>query len=323
VYYNILNILGDRMRANPGTVITLSGASAQGPQDGKALAEAVKKYLVTVFDINGSRITTQGRTKPAIPSEQPGATKELTPLRAEDRRVDIESASAALLMEAGGGMMKPVQIMATQENPLDSHVIFKVGGEGNPAKPWTLDIAGERGAPQHYGPFKRNRESIPAKTILGNRSEGTFKVTMRTETKEGSAVTKDTVIHLVSQKEVIEKGFRYSIQFNFDKAETLSSYDKFLTDMVASRIADGSTVIIHGHTDITGEEDHNHTLSNGRALQVQKTLKSALAKAGRKNVKFETFAFGEDPTQSPFENKLPEERFYNRTVIIDIIPLKK
>jgi outer membrane protein OmpA-like peptidoglycan-associated protein len=322
VYYNLLNILGDRMRAHPGSSITLSGASAQGPQEGKAMAEAVKKYLVTAFGISGSRITTQGRTKPAVPSEQPGATKELTPLRAEDRRVDIESASAALLMEAGGGMMKPVQITATQANPLDSHVIFKVGGEENPAKPWTLDIAGEKGAPQHYGPFKRNRESIAAKTILGNRPEGTFKVTMRTETKAGLPVTKETVIHLVSQKEVIEKGFRYSIQFNFDDAETLSSYDRFLTDMVSPQITDGSTVIIHGHTDITGDEEHNHNLSNNRALQVQKTLKSALAKAGRKNVTFETFAFGEDLEQSPFDNNLPEERFYNRTVIIDIIPGK-
>jgi hypothetical protein len=28
--------------------------------------------------------------------------------------------------------------------------------------------------------------------------------------------------------------------------------------------------------------------------------------------------YGEDSNRSPFNNKFPEERFYNRTVIIDI-----
>jgi len=45
-----------------------------------------------------------------------------------------------------------------------------------------------------------------------------------------------------------------------------------------------------------------------------------LTKAGRKDVKFEVISFGEDTQASPFNNTFPEERFYNRTVIIDIIP---
>ncbi len=44
--------------------------------------------------------------------------------------------------------------------------------------------------------------------------------------------------------------------------------------------------------------------------------------AGKKGIKFEIFGFGEDAGMAPFENNLPEERFYNRTVIIDIIPAK-
>jgi hypothetical protein len=37
-------------------------------------------------------------------------------------------------------------------------------------------------------------------------------------------------------------------------------------------------------------------------------------------VKFELNGFGENENESPFENKTPEERSYNRTVIIDIVP---
>ena len=63
VYYNVLNILGDRMIKNPSTTITLVGSSEQGPKDGKGMAESVKFYLVNTFGINSSRITTKGQSK--------------------------------------------------------------------------------------------------------------------------------------------------------------------------------------------------------------------------------------------------------------------
>lgn len=322
VYHNILNILGDRMRANPGAAIALSGASANGPQEGKLFAEAIKQYMVSVFGINASRISTNGRTKPLIPSEQPGGTKELVLLREGDRRVDITSASPELLMEVGGGMMKPVQILATQIDPLDSHVIFNVDGANAVLKSWTLDLTDEKGTVQHYGPFTRDQESMTGASILGNNKSGSYKVIMLGETKNGLSVRKESTVSLVRQDETTEKGFRYSILFDFDKSNSISSYDKFLSDVVSPLITSGSTVIVHGHTDIIGEEDYNHKLSHSRAMETQKIIQRALTTAGKSNVTFETFGFGEDSNRTPFENKLPEERFYNRTVIIDIIPGK-
>lgn len=93
VYYNVINILGDRMVKNPATTITLVGSSEKGPDDGIIMAESIKTYLVDVFEINRDRITTKGQFKPNIPSEQPGGTKELELLREGDRRVSIESNS--------------------------------------------------------------------------------------------------------------------------------------------------------------------------------------------------------------------------------------
>ena len=49
-------------------------------------------------------------------------------------------------------------------------------------------------------------------------------------------------------------------------------------------------------------------------------LEKAVAKLAVKDVKYN--GFGEDKNVAPFDNKLPEGRFYNRTVIIDIIPDK-
>ena len=86
VYYNVINILGDRLGKNPTATVRLTGASMEGQEDGKAMAESVKRYLVSIVGIEATRITTEGRVKPRIPSEQPGGTKELDLLREGDRR---------------------------------------------------------------------------------------------------------------------------------------------------------------------------------------------------------------------------------------------
>jgi outer membrane protein OmpA-like peptidoglycan-associated protein len=322
IYHNILNILGDRLRSNPGTVISLTGASGNGPQEGRMLAEAVKGYLVTVFGIEGSRIGILGRTKPVIPSEQAGGTKELLLLRAGDRRVDITSASPQLLMEVGGDLMKPVQIIATQADPLDSRIVLNVDSAQQLLKSWSIDVTDEEGTAQHYGPFTRNQESISGASVLGSNAGGDYKVVMTGESRKGLPVRKESVLHLMRQEETTGKNSRYSILYEFDKSNSIASYDKFLTDVVSASITDGSMVMIHGHTDIIGEEGHNLKLSKERANDVQRILQSALVKAGKNNVKFEVTGFGEDVGNAPFENSIPEERFYNRTVIIDIIPVK-
>jgi outer membrane protein OmpA-like peptidoglycan-associated protein len=322
MYHNILNVLGDRMRSNPGATISLDGASKKGPEDGKALAESVKQYLVVDFGISSSRIATRGRNKPQPPSEQRGSTKNLELLRAEDRRVDIESSSPELLLEVGGGMMKPVQYNATPVDPLDSHVIFSVDSAKELLKLWSIEVTDSKGTVQHYGPFSSDKESVSGKSILGDSPGGDYKIVLVAERKNGTTVRKESTVHLLRQDDAISKGLSYSIVFDFDKAKTIDSYEKFLTDIVSPLISNGSTVIIHGHTDIIGDDDYNQKLSVGRAQQTQTIIERALGKSATADVKFETYGFGEDPSHSPFENNLPEERFYNRTVIIDIIPAK-
>ena len=55
-------------------------------------------------------------------------------------------------------------------------------------------------------------------------------------------------------------------------------------------------------------------------LKTAEFVANSLKKAGRSDVIFQVHGYGEDTSVAPFENKLPEGRFYNRTVIIDIIP---
>ncbi len=321
VYYNIINILGDRLGKNPNATITLVGSSEKGPDDGRLMAESVKQYLVDVFGINPARINIQGREKPKLPSEQPGGNKELDLLREGDRRVSIESNSADLLMEFQSGpdaALKSIEIIRMEES-IDSNITFNVAGANEAFTSWSLEVKDEKGKVQNFGPFTGEKVSIPVRDLLGSRSEGDYKIKMVGKTLKGKIVKKETPVHLVAwTSPKIEEEMRFSVLFEFNESKAITLYEKYLTDIVAPKIPVNGTVTIHGHTDIIGEEAYNQTLSMARAVEVKGVLEKALAKAGRTDVKFEVNGFGEDENLSPFENKTPEERFYNRTVIIDI-----
>ena len=322
VYHNILNIKGDRLRSNPQSSILLTGSSDKNPAEGKQMAENVKQYLVDVFGIDASRIATAGRDKPVIPSEQPGSIMDLDLLRLGDRRVDIESTSPELLLQVGGKSspyLRPVQINATQADPLDSHVLFNIDDADKVLQSWNVAITDEQGNVQRYGPYTKNQASVSGKTILGNNTQGNYKIVMTGTTKKGLTIIKESSVSLMKSADVKQDGLRYSILFDFDKSKSIDSYEKFLSEVVAPLVPENGTVIIHGHTDIIGEEKYNRTLSEQRARSAQQVIERALANAGKKGVKFEMYGFGEDEDMSPFENNLTEERFYNRTVIIDII----
>jgi len=326
VYYNVLNILGDRMLKYPTATITLVGSSMKGPKDGRAMAMSVKTYLVDVYGIEATRITVEGRVKPQIPSEQPGGKLELDLLREGDRRVSITSNSPELLMEFQSGPdapLKPVEIVDIQVAPIESYVSFSVSGADTALTSWSLEIADEQGKVQNFGPYTKEAESISGKSILGNRPEGDYKITMIGKTKSGKVLKKETKAHLVlwtPSKD--EEMMRFSVLYEFNNSKAIAVYEKYLTEIVIPKIPNGGTVIIHGHTDIIGGEENNLKLSLARANDVKGILDNGLAKAGRSDVKFEIHGFGEDQSLAPFNNKYPEERFYNRSVIIDIVPAK-
>ena len=174
-------------------------------------------------------------------------------------------------------MLKPVQIVAVQEDPLDGHVVFNVLGAKELLSSWSLEVKGEGGNVQRFGPFTREQESVPGKTILGDRAEGDFKVVMLGQKqKSGHSVKKEGSVHLVRRDEPKLEGLWFSVLFEFDRSKTIATYENFLTEMVAPLIPDGGVVIIHGHTDVIGEEDYNQKLSKDRAKDAQSVLERIL-----------------------------------------------
>jgi len=322
VYYNVLNILGDRMGKNPSATITLVGSSENGKEDGKAMAETVKRYLVNVFSIKASRINIEGRDKPIIPSEQPGGVLELTLLREGDQRVSIVSSSPAILMEFQSGPdapLKPVEIVTTEELTPNNSVSFNAEGAKDAFPSWLLELRDEKGKVKSFGPFTEDKVNISRESIMGGQPQGNYTATMIGKTKIGKTIKKDTLIRMeLAITPKIKEVMRFSIIFEFDDPSAIAIYEKYLTNIVTPKIPGGGKVIIRGYTDIIGTTEHNQILSLARANDAKKIMEASLVKAGRTDVTFEVTGYGEDEKTSPFENKFAEERFYNRTVIIDI-----
>ncbi|WP_310556921.1 OmpA family protein [Flavobacterium sp.] len=323
VYYNVINILGDRMQKFPSSTIKLVGSSEKGSDDGRAMATTVKNYLTSVFGIDSSRITVEGRVKPLIPSEQPEGRLELDLLREGDQRVTIETYSPELLMEfqSGDAPLKPVEIVSLEQNKNRDDIAFNVAGSKEAFTTWTLELKDENGKVKNFGPYSEDKVIVSRNTILKNQQQGNFNVTMVGQTKSGKTVRKETSVYILPYvAPQIQESIRFSVIYEFNESKSIAIYEKYLTEIVTPKIPNGGTVAIKGHTDIIGKEGYNQNLSLERANDVRSIIEKKLAKLGRTDVKFQIYGYGEDPNYSLFENKYPEERFYNRTVVIDLIP---
>ncbi|MDA3865787.1 MAG: outer membrane beta-barrel protein, partial [Salinivirgaceae bacterium] len=234
VYYNVLNILGDRMVRFPSTCIKLVGSSDKSQEDGKAMARSIQQYLVDIFGIDASRIKIEGRNNPKIPSEQPGGELELKLLNEDDRRVSIETTSPELLMEYLTGHsipLKPVKITTTQTAPLDSYVVFNVEGAKKALSSWSIEVKDKNGTMQYFGPYTQEKVRVPGKTILGTKQDGNYKLTM-IGNKNYKIVKKDTTLNMVlwtpTEKEM---GMRFNVIFEFNESDVITLYEKYLTDI--------------------------------------------------------------------------------------------
>ncbi len=324
VYYNILNVLGDRMRNNANTSITLVGSSAgQGAAIGTQQAEAIKEYLVSVFNIEPQRITTRGADWPEVRSYRHAQQTDVELRLDSDRRVDILSRDKELLMtdvRQLSSMLKPVMFSRSDERELDSHVIFTLTNAERHMEEWYVELTDPNGLVLEFGPFTKNVESVPGQEIFDVAESGLFEVVMKGVSNEGLEFTRETTMELI-QKEVTDHHvIRFSMLYEFDIFETPAPYEQYLVETVVPLVPENARVIVHGHADIIGNVDHNYHLSLQRARSAQKLIENALATHGIEGVEFEVYGFGEMKEHAPFENRYPEERFYNRTVIIDIIP---
>jgi len=107
---------------------------------------------------------------------------------------------------------------------------------------------------------------------------------------------------------------RYNlIMFPFDKSDVGPMNSRILREYVLPRLFESSDALVVGHTDVIGETQYNQTLSQSRGGNAKEDL-ARLAKSKYKTL--ESKGVGEE--EPLFDNRLPEGRFYNRTVQVII-----
>jgi outer membrane protein OmpA-like peptidoglycan-associated protein len=324
MYYNVLNIVADRMKRYPNATIKLIGASGgKGERRGKEYAVAVKDYFVNVFGIDGSRITVEGRSLPLIPSEEfANGVVDTSLTRAEDNRVDIISRSPDLMTETEDNSalcLKPIVVTALNGgSPVDQRVTINAKGAGKALNSWSVAVTDRTGNTQYFGPYTADTASISAEALLKDNQSENYTIVLTGKTKSGDTLKRESSFALSREIEPVQHEQLTSILFEFDKSKTVETYKNFLVNNVAPLISSNTTVVITGHTDIVGGAEYNLNLSVERAREAQSILDSVLTKEGKTGIVYKTNGFGAD--NPPFSNSLPEQRFYNRTVVIDMIP---
>ncbi len=311
VYYNLLNIYIARMKEHDDAKVKLVG-SAPVSDDGEVLAQKVKDYMVNIGGIDESRIEVIGQRMPDIPSGTSATpASEKDNIRAENRRVS--------LMFDKIEMYDPVWIRTVDEASVDNDIIVSI----DPTQEfdsWNVVVTDDAGQSFSYGPFVTHNERINPINLLKGKDEGDFTANITIKTNSGELVESGefNLEKIVDTKSI---GNRFSILFNYAQADAVIANEQTLRNDMAAKIGEGNKAMIHGHTDLIGSTSVNKRLSLERSTEVKDIFDDQFKKES-KNVYTEAIGYGEAFTPTTFDNSLPEGRFYNRNVIIDVIPLK-
>jgi len=320
-YYNVLNIIGRRLRLNPTAAIRLVGCNShQGEERGRtdlsrSRADAVKAYLQYVWGIEPSRMVVEARNLPAVAS-----TGGVAEGREENQRVEIYSDQEAVLDTVKSTYVEAVSdtahlrivpaIVSSDELAEwrlelsgDGQVLESLSGAGGLAPVYSLALK-DIGL-LTLGAFREIVATLAVEDRLGQ----TFSA------RDASSVRFVRREQRVAQKEgyrVIEK---YAlILFDFDRTD-IKERNRTVLDRIVGRIGEipGGRVRIAGHTDTIGKEAYNVSLSQRRALAAYQQMRAAGV-----GESVEMTHEGAGPSNPLYDNGLPEGRALNRTVTVTL-----
>ncbi|MCU0426056.1 MAG: hypothetical protein MUF71_10570 [Candidatus Kapabacteria bacterium] len=334
-YYHLLNIVGYRMQKNPTARLTLIGyTDVARERADKSLplqrAETVKEYLQTVWNIAASRMTTKS-----------GGAKGLTETidAEENRMVEIQSNEPEIFAELRYEyILRTVQppVLAIQPEvqsprPVLSwnasirqdtsiYTIFK--GTGTPSSTTTLDWDLAKG--------DRNGNAETENSSLTALARGTPTKLSLTETPlditltASDALQSSTASGRVNVEVLtVEKKRALNLPdvrigsywvFCFNLSSTLIALDTRVRRIVGDirrQIVPHSFLSITGYTDTRGNAELNQKLSTERAATIAQLIGAESMDVAGKGI------------SELHDNTLPEGRFYNRFVRVDMrLPLE-
>jgi len=317
IYYRVLDIIGLRMRSASASKLVITGTTDAGESlsndDRIALAQARAKataeYVKNRWGIAADRLVVRTVAKPTNPSRQTyieGA--------AENRRVELSSSDEALLgpiLHTRFNEYLPAQarhdFSTLIRNPEraeswnltvrhDGKVIGSRSGRLVPPEMLTFDLSQEM--TNELGPVTGVSDTLVATLVVQQAGR-----------EPATAVVEFPVTKTVSNYEVSRLSL---IVFDFDRSDISDQNKEMMQRVVTSSTGQGSSAKIVGTTDRLGERDHNMELSQDRAASVESFVRSIAPSLRIQEVK------GIGPDELPYDNSIPEGRFYCRTVSLQI-----
>ncbi len=312
-YYQVLNIIGYRLKNNPNTKIDIVGCNSNTGEEknNKALSNnralAVRDYLADVWNIPESRMKIIARNLP----DKPSSNSDSTGIE-ENRRVEILSKEDNI--DAPITTTDTMRVVARYDLLFKNHWKSDVG-----IKNWKL-IA-ELDNKIIFSKEGKNNPDTTVNWLLDNKNKilhtsGNIFYYLNLQDNLGQSYTsiknrlpiEQLSIDKKRLERISDKEFEYYslILFNYGKSD-LKKEHKSVVDLIKNRISKDSKIYVNGYTDSMGDEDVNMRLSEKRAKSV----------AQRLNIPQE-FVKGVGESSLLYPNNTPEGRFYCRTVQIVI-----
>lgn len=328
-YQNILKIIGKRLRDNPKASIEIKGYISQSEKDNnkinisKLRAENVKSYFINNWNIEEKRIKTNNLELPDNLSSS-SINPELADI--ENCRVEFYSDNAKIL--------SPIIAIDTIRRPEPTKIIFlpQLLNEV-PLSSWEFS-ASEFKKYANNKPRRIKFVTLPdyiewtlpnyEDIIPKDESPIEFTLTVKdTNSPPNEYTTKTNIIPITIKEDnkmrsVIEGDYEVSrfnlILFPFKQSDLTLEHREIINWIEKNDVLNKSSEIeIIGFTDNIGNDIYNKQLASKRAKTVEHEVKK-YASFTKQNIKVNWF--GED--KKLYSNKLPEGRFYNRTVQIVI-----
>jgi outer membrane protein OmpA-like peptidoglycan-associated protein len=305
-YYNVMNIYADRMRNNPSEQLTLRGCDPE-EVNGEAYTTKVKNYLVNNFGIDPKRISTI-----VEPPKKPSGTAYTDP--AFSGMIDDENRRVVFVF-SNPDMLKSLSYTIRDESSIDNDLIFSID-KNISFNSWDVTISGE-GKSMYFGPFAYSSERINPAELMRFLASGSYNAKVMITEKSGK-MTEENIPFKLNKSRELKNASRYLMLFDYDQSDAIAKYESRIRTEITPGMEVGNNVIVHGHTDIIGNEAGNLKLSQDRAAQAKTIIDSELVKEGKK-VDVQAIGIGQTPVQYTFANKFPEGRMYNRNVFVEVI----
>ena len=319
-YYQILNVIGNRLRENSNAILTINGTTdgkevqREGMHDiqkelSQSRAVAVRDYLANVWNIDPTRLYITTSDAPHNPSSTQYAEGF-----EENRRVELSSDNDQIL--------KPIVHERFREEsalpktiPISLSAISSIG-----IRHWHVIIA-SRGTTV----YENSGDANPPTSLVWQPTEGQIEslaknltskdsLTLHFESDATNGSHSSEDVPLLASKSInpFELSRLSLIVFDFDQSTIGNQNERMISQFVAKSFYSASTATIVGSTDNLGELPHNQKLSEDRAFHVRDLILK-----DKPDAKI-TSAKGIGPSNLLYDNHLPEGRYYCRTVRVEV-----